>query len=73
MQKHVLLLTTSAVMLAWGTIAASAQAMTPGGPMTPQEPQTLQQQLERQLQGIQTHAAASKAIAIKMTSRTMAT
>jgi hypothetical protein len=54
MQKHVLLLATSAVMLAWGTIAASAQAMTPGGPMTPQEPQTLQQQLERQLQGIQT-------------------
>ena len=28
--------------------------MTPGGPMTPQEPQTLQQQLGRQLQGIQT-------------------
>jgi len=54
MQKHVLLLATSAVMLAWGTIAASAQAMTPGGPMTPQEPQTLQQQLERQLQGVQT-------------------
>ena len=54
MQKHVLLLTTSAVMLAWGTIAASAQAMTPGGPMTPQEPQSLQQQLERQLQGVQT-------------------
>ena len=54
MQKHVLLLTMSAVMLAWGIIAASAQAMTPGGPMTPQEPQTLQQQLERQLQGIQT-------------------
>src|SRR6516165_3492921 len=54
MQKHVLLFTASAVMLAWGIIAASAQAMTPGGPMTPQEPQTLQQQLERQLQGIQT-------------------
>jgi hypothetical protein len=54
MQKHVLLLATSAVMLTWGTIAASAQAMTPGGPMTPQEPQTLQQQLERQLQGVQT-------------------
>ena len=54
MQKHVLLLATSAVMLAWGTIAASAQAMTPGGAMTPQEPQTLQQQLERQLQGVQT-------------------
>jgi hypothetical protein len=54
MQRHVLLLTMSAVMLAWGTIAASAQALTPGGPMTPQEPQTLQQQLERQLQGIQT-------------------
>jgi EF hand domain-containing protein len=54
MQKHVLLLTTSAVMLTWSIIAASAQAMTPGGPMTPQEPQTLQQQLERQLQGIQT-------------------
>ena len=48
MQKHVLLLTTSAVMLAWGTIAASAQAV------TPQEPQTLQQQLDRQLQGVQT-------------------
>ena len=54
MQKHVLLFTASAVMLAWGIIAASAQAMTPGGPMTPQEPQTLQQQLERQLQGVQT-------------------
>jgi len=45
MQKHVLLLTTSAVMLAWGTIAASAQAV------TPQEPQTLQQPLDRQCQG----------------------
>ena len=54
MQKHVLLFTASAVMLAWGIIAASAQAMTPGGPMTPQEPQSLQQQLERQLQGVQT-------------------
>jgi hypothetical protein len=54
MQKHVLLVTTSALMLAWGTIAASAQAMTPGGPMPPQEPQSLQQQLERQLQGVQT-------------------
>jgi hypothetical protein len=51
MQKHVLLVTTSALMLAWGTIAASAQAMTPGGAMTTQEPQTLQQQLERQCQG----------------------
>ena len=54
MQKRVLLLTTSAVMLAWGVVAASAQAITPGGPMTQQQPQTLQQQLERQLQGIQT-------------------
>jgi hypothetical protein len=54
MQKHVLVLTTSAAMLAWSTIAASAQAMTPGAPETPQQPQTLQQQLERQLQGVQT-------------------
>ena len=51
MQQRVLLLTTSAVMLAWGVVAASAQAITPGGPMTQQQPQTLQQQLERRCQG----------------------
>ena len=72
MQKYVLLLTTSAVMLAWGTVVASAQAMTPGGPMTPQEPQTLQQQLERSCRASRPSAAASKTIAIKTTSRTTA-
>jgi opacity protein-like surface antigen len=52
MQKHVLVLTTSAFILAWGASAASAQQV----PMTQQQPQILQQQQtqERQLQGAQT-------------------
>src|SRR6266566_1266083 len=45
MHKHVLVLTTSAFILACGTLAASAQQ----GPMTQQQPQVLQQQ-----QGAQT-------------------
>jgi EF hand len=51
MQKHVLMLTTSAFILACGTIAASAQQE----PMTQEQPQILQQQqqLRRQLQGAQ--------------------
>ena len=40
MQKHVLMLTTSAFILAYGAIAASAQQ----GPMMGQPPQTLPQQ-----------------------------
>jgi EF hand len=44
MQKHVLVLTTSAFILAWGAIAASAQ-QNPGGPMVQQpDPQQTQQQ-----------------------------
>jgi hypothetical protein len=50
MQKGVLVLTTSAFVLACGAIAASAQQ----GPMTQQQPQILQQpDQERQLQGAQ--------------------
>jgi EF hand len=37
MQKHVLVLTTSAFILAWGAIAASAQ-QNPGAPMVTQQP-----------------------------------
>jgi hypothetical protein len=61
MQKRVLVLTTSAVILAWGTMAASAQENMPGAPTMQQQPQILQQRqelerqlLERQLQGVQT-------------------
>ena len=51
MQKHVLVLTTSAFILACGAIPASAQQE----PLTQQPPQILQQQqeLQRQLQGVQ--------------------
>ena len=51
MQKRVLVLTTSAVILAWGTMAASAQENMPGAPTMQQQPQILQQrqELERQL------------------------
>jgi hypothetical protein len=51
MQKHVLVLTASAVILAWGTITANTQEVIPP---TTQQPQILQQeqQLERQLQGV---------------------
>jgi hypothetical protein len=52
MQKHVVVLTTSAFILSCGAIAASAQQ----GPMMQQQPPILQQQreLERQGQGAQT-------------------
>ena len=52
MQKHVLVLTTSAFILACGVIPASAQQE----PLTRPQPQILQQQqeLQRQLQGVQT-------------------
>jgi EF hand len=52
MQKRVLVLMTSAFILACGAIAASAQQ----GPLTQQQPQILQQRQEqdRQLQGVQT-------------------
>ena len=55
MQKHVLLLTTSAFILAYGAFAASAQQV-PDVPTLQQQPQILQQQqeLERQLQGAPT-------------------
>jgi hypothetical protein len=51
MQKHVLVLATSAFILACGAIAASAQQE----PMTQQQPQILrqQQELQHQLQGAQ--------------------
>jgi hypothetical protein len=52
MQKHVLVLTTSAFILTCGAIAASAQ-QPPDVPEMQQQSQTLQQQLERQLQGTQ--------------------
>ncbi|MGE5141734.1 MAG: EF-hand domain-containing protein [Rudaea sp.] len=52
MQKHVLVLTTSALILAYGAIPATAQQE----PLTQPQPQILQQQqeLQRQLQGVQT-------------------
>jgi hypothetical protein len=52
MQKRVLVLTTSAFILASGAITASAQQ----GPLTQQQPQVLpqQQEQERLLQGVQT-------------------
>jgi predicted dehydrogenase len=52
MQKHVLVLTTSAFFLACGTIAASAQQ----GPMTQQQPQMLQQRREQERQVSHWHA-----------------
>jgi EF hand len=51
MQKHVLVLTTSAFILTYGAIAASAQ-QPPDVPEMQQQSQTLQQ-LERQMQGTQ--------------------
>jgi hypothetical protein len=53
MQKHVLLLMTSAVVLACGAIAASAQQV-PDVPTIQQQRQILQQRQERQLGGAQT-------------------
>ena len=56
MQKHVLVLTTSAfIILACGAIAASAQQV-PDVPTMPQQLQNLRQrqELERQLEGAQT-------------------
>jgi hypothetical protein len=52
MQKRVLVLTTSAFILAGGLIAANAQQV----PTTPQQPQ-IQQQQEQQAQGAQTPRA----------------
>ena len=48
MQKHCLMLTTSAFILACGVIAASAQQ----GPMTHQAPQSQQQQQQLERQGV---------------------
>jgi hypothetical protein len=55
MQKHALVLTTFAFILAVGAMAASAQQI-PDVATTPQQPRILQQQQEqeRQLQGVQT-------------------
>jgi EF hand len=47
MQKHVLMLTTSAFILACGAIAASAQQNL-GGPMVQRQPEPDQQQTQRQ-------------------------
>jgi hypothetical protein len=56
MQKHALVLMTSAFILACGAITASAQEVIPGGATMQQQPQILQQrqEQERQLQGVQT-------------------
>jgi EF hand len=51
MQKHVLMLATSAFILACGGIAASAQ-QTPGGPMQPHHPQTQQQPTDHEGRGM---------------------
>jgi EF hand domain-containing protein len=59
MQKHVLVLTTSAFILAWGASAASAQQV----PMTQQQPQILQQQ------SASYRAPKPRAAALKMISR----
>jgi hypothetical protein len=55
MQKHVLMLTASTFILAYGAIAASAQQV-PDVPTIQRQPQILQQrqELERQLRGAQT-------------------
>jgi len=55
MQKHVLMLTASTFILAYGAIAASAQQV-PDVPRIQQQPQILQQrqELERQLRDAQT-------------------
>jgi hypothetical protein len=50
MQKHVLILTTSASILACSAIAGSTQQF-PDVPTMQQPPQNLQQQLDRQLEG----------------------
>jgi hypothetical protein len=60
MQRYVRMLTTSAFILAWGTMAVGAQENMPGAPTVQQpqirqQPQELERQLlERQLQGVQT-------------------
>ena len=56
MTKHVLVLTAAAVLLAGGTVAASAQDNTPGVPMVQDQPQVSpqRQDLERLLQRLQT-------------------
>jgi EF hand len=54
MRKRVLVLMTSAVVLACGTFAASAQQSVPNVPMIQDQPQVLQRQdLERLLQRLQ--------------------
>jgi hypothetical protein len=50
MGRHVLVLTTSAFVLTCGVLAASAQQV-PDVPTMQQQPQNLQEQLQRQLQG----------------------
>jgi EF hand len=54
MQKHVLVLMTSAVVLACGAIAASAEQIPDVPTIQQQQPQILQQRQERQLGGAQT-------------------
>ena len=61
MQKRVLMLATSAFILAYGAATASAQQ----GPMM--QPQAQTQQQERPLQGAQIHE-----VALKITSMTIA-
>jgi EF hand len=51
MGRHVLVLTTSAFVLTCGVLAASAQQV-PDVPTMQQQPQNLQEQLQRQLQGV---------------------
>jgi hypothetical protein len=51
MGRHVLVLTTSAFVLTCGVLAASAQQV-PDVPTMQQQPRHLQEQLQRQLQGI---------------------
>jgi hypothetical protein len=53
MQRHILVRTASAFIVACSAIAASAQQV-PDVPTMQQSPSTLQQHLERQLQGTQT-------------------
>src|SRR5262245_12227190 len=58
MRKEILVLTASALILGCGAIAARAQQV-PDVPSIQQQPPTLQQHLERQLQGAQTRRRGS--------------
>ena len=63
MQKHVLMLTASTFILAWGAIAASAQSV-PDVPTIQQQPQILQQRQEPYARAVATVDIAELALEI---------